>query len=203
MEQQDKFYSLTVAGVQRNLPICPVSDTLDIAAFVMFSDVELTVACARELLKKSPDFDVMITAESKGIPLTYEMARQSGKQYFLARKSIKAYMRQPICVEVQSITTAGSQKLYLDQEYAEQMKGKRVLIVDDVISTGQSLQALEKLVNSAGGNIVGRAAVLATPPSGRTSPSWSPCPCSSNNGIFPAAYTNISLSFFWGWEGFL
>ena len=161
MEQQDKFYSLTVAGVQRNLPICPVSDTLDIAAFVMFSDVELTVACARELLKKSPDFDVMITAESKGIPLTYEMARQSGKQYFLARKSIKAYMRQPICVEVQSITTAGSQKLYLDQEYAEQMKGKRVLIVDDVISTGQSLQALEKLVNSAGGNIVGRAAVLA------------------------------------------
>ncbi len=161
METQEKFYPITVAGVQRQLPICPVSDSLDIAAFVMFSDVELTVACAKELLKKCPDFDVMITAESKGIPLTYEMARQSGKQYFLARKSIKAYMRQPICVEVNSITTAGSQKLYLDQEYAEQMKGKRVLVVDDVISTGQSLSALESLVHSAGGNIVGRAAVLA------------------------------------------
>lgn len=161
MESQEKFYSLTVAGVQRNLPICPVSDTLDIAAFVMFSDVELTVACAKELLKKCPEFDVMITAESKGIPLTYEMSRQSGKQYFLARKSIKAYMRNPICVEVKSITTAGGQKLYLDQEYADQMKGKRVLIVDDVISTGQSLSALESLVQSAGGNIVGRAAVLA------------------------------------------
>lgn len=161
MASQEKFYSLTVAGVQRNLPICPVSDTLDIAAFVMFSDVELTVACAKELLKKCPEFDVMITAESKGIPLTYEMSRQSGKQYFLARKSIKAYMRNPICVEVKSITTAGGQKLYLDQEYADQMKGKRVLIVDDVISTGQSLNALESLVQSAGGNIVGRAAVLA------------------------------------------
>ena len=155
MEQQDKFYSLTVAGVQRNLPICPVSDTLDIAAFVMFSDVELTVACARELLKKSPDFDVMITAESKGIPLTYEMARQSGKQYFLARKSIKAYMRQPICVEVQSITTAGSQKLYLDQEYAEQMKGKRVLIVDDFMANGEAVRGLCDLVDQAGAELVG------------------------------------------------
>ncbi len=161
MENQEKFYSLTVAGLERQLPICPISDTLDIAGFVMFSDVELTIACAQELLKKCPDFDVMITAESKGIPLTYEMARQSGKQYYLARKSVKAYMRQPICVEVKSITTAGSQKLYLDQEYADQMKGKRVLVVDDVISTGQSLIALEKLVNAAGGNIVGRAAVLA------------------------------------------
>lgn len=159
MEQ--KYYEMKIAGLTRRLPICPISDKLDIAAFVMFSDVEITVAAAAELLKKCPDFDVMITAESKGIPLAYEMARQSGKQYYLARKSIKAYMRNPICVEVKSITTAAVQKLYLDQEYADGMKGKRVLIVDDVISTGESLHALEELVNTAGGKIVGKATVLA------------------------------------------
>lgn len=159
MEQ--KYYEMKIAGLTRQLPICAVSDTLDIAGFVMFSDVEITIAAATELLKKCPEFDVMITAESKGIPLTYEMSRQSGKQYYLARKGVKVYMRDPICVEVKSITTAASQKLYLDRNYADEMKGKRVLIVDDVISTGESLRALEELVNAAGGNIVGKATVLA------------------------------------------
>ena len=154
-------YTLKVAGLTRELPICPISDKLDIAAFIMFSDVELTVKCSEELLKKCPDFDVIITAESKGIPLGYEMSRQSGKNYIVARKSVKLYMTDPIKVEVRSITTASDQMLFLSKEDVERIKGKRVLIADDVISTGESLKALEALVEKAGGNIVGKAAVLA------------------------------------------
>ncbi len=155
------FYTLNVAGVTRDLPLCAVNDNLCIAGFVMFSDVELTVACAKALLEKLPAFDVMITAESKGIPLAYEMARQSGKQYLLARKSIKVYMREPVEVDVQSITTRGLQKLYLDKTDLAQLSGKRVVIVDDVISTGKSLEALEALVGQSDATVVAKAAVLA------------------------------------------
>ncbi|MBQ9375073.1 MAG: adenine phosphoribosyltransferase [Ruminococcus sp.] len=154
-------YTLKVAGLTRELPVCSVNEKLDIAAFVMFSDVELTVACAKELLKKLPDFDVIITAESKGIPLAYEVAKQSGKRYIVARKSIKLYMTDPIFVSVKSITTEAVQTLYLSQEDAASIDGKRVLILDDVISTGESLIALEKLVAKAGGEISAKAAVLA------------------------------------------
>lgn len=154
-------YTLEVAGLKRDLKICPINEKLDIAAFIMFSDMELTIRCAEELLKKCPDFDVIITAESKGIPLAYEMARQAGKTYVVARKSIKLYMSDTITVEVKSITTANVQKLNLDGGKAEMLKGKKVLVVDDVISTGESLNAMMKLVEAAGGNIVGKAAVLA------------------------------------------
>ncbi len=154
-------YHLTVAGLERELPLCPIGEHLSIAAFVMFSDVELTVACARELLAKAPDFDLIVTAESKGIPLAYEMSRQCGKTYIPARKSQKLYMTNAVCVEVKSITTDAVQKLYLAGADMERMKGKKVLIVDDVISTGESLRALEKLVETAGGILVGKAAVLA------------------------------------------
>ncbi|MBE6860833.1 MAG: adenine phosphoribosyltransferase [Ruminococcus sp.] len=154
-------YTLKVAGLERELKICPVNEKLDIAAFIMFSDVELTVKTAQELIKKCPECDVIITAESKGIPLAYEMARQLGVPYVVARKSVKLYMTDTICVEVKSITTEAVQKLYLDGEKAQLLKGKRVLIVDDVISTGESLNALVKLTESADGNIVGQAAVLA------------------------------------------
>ena len=154
-------YKMTIAGLERELPLCPLNDKLDIAAFVMFSDVEITVASAQELLKKSPDFDVILTAESKGIPLGYEMSRQSGKPYVVARKSVKLYMTDPIAVTVKSITTAAEQTLYLSKEKADMIKGKKVLIVDDVISTGESLKALEELVTEAKGNISGKAAVLA------------------------------------------
>ena len=154
-------YKMTIAGLERELPICAVSDKLDIAAFIMFSDVEVTVAAAEELLKKCPDFDIILTAESKGIPLAYEMARQSGKSYVVARKSVKLYMTDPVEVEVKSITTSEVQKLYLAGEKAELLKGRKVLIVDDVISTGESLKALEKLTNAAGGEIAAEAAVLA------------------------------------------
>lgn len=154
-------YTLNVAGLTRELPLCHASDTLDIAAFVMFSDVELTVKCTQELLKKCPEFDIIITAESKGIPLAYEAARQSGKNYIVGRKSVKLYMTDPIAVDVKSITTEKLQTLYLSQEDVARLDGKRVLIVDDVISTGESLIALEKLVEAANGRIVGKAAVLA------------------------------------------
>lgn len=157
----NKTYTLNVAGVTRELKICPINDKLDIAAFVMFSDVELTVATATELIKKIPDCDVIITAESKGIPLAYEISRQLGKKYYVARKSVKAYMTDPISVNVHSITTAGTQTLYLDKFEAGEINGKKVVIVDDVISTGESLAAVQKLVNEAGGNIVANAAVLA------------------------------------------
>lgn len=155
-------YPMTIAGVQRELPLCKVSDELYIGAFVIFGDQELTVACARDLLKKAPEYDYIITAEAKGIPLAHEMARQAGdKKYILARKGPKLYMSGVFEVCVRSITTAKEQRLYLDTADAELMKGKRVLIVDDVISTGESLKALEALVEKAGGNIVGRMAILA------------------------------------------
>ncbi len=157
----DNFYELKVAGLKRQLPICKVNDELSIAAFIMFSDVELTVACARDLLKKAPEFDVIVTAEAKGIPLAYEMARQSGKNYVACRKMSKLYMKNPVEVEVQSITTARKQTLFLDQNEMDYLKGKKILIVDDVISTGGSLLALETIVNKAEGDIVGKAAVLA------------------------------------------
>ena len=154
-------YRLEVAGLTRELPICKVNDHLSIAAFIMFSDVEITIASAKELLSRAPEFDVILTAESKGIPLAYEMSRQSGKKYLLARKSVKLYMRDPVEVNVKSITTAAPQKLYLDADDLSYLKGKRVLVVDDVISTGRSLHSLEQLVEIAGGEIAGKAAVLA------------------------------------------
>lgn len=157
----NEFYTLKVAGLTRELPVCPLNETLSIAGFVMFSDVELTMACAEALLARLPQYDVLITAESKGIPLAYEMSRQSGKKYLLARKSIKLYMRDPVGVDVKSITTERIQTLYLDAADKDYLVGKRVAIVDDVISTGESLSALEALVEKSGGKIVAKAAVLA------------------------------------------
>ena len=160
MEQM--YYNMTIAGCDRALPLCPLTDDLMIGAFVIFGDPELTTACADALLKKVPEYDYMITAEAKGIPLIHEMARQSGaEKYFIARKGAKAYMPDPISVEDQSITTAGVQKLFLGRDDAELIRGKRVLLMDDVISTGGSLHAMEALVQEAGGTVAGKVAVLA------------------------------------------
>lgn len=153
---------MKIAGIDRALPLCPLNDELYIGAFVIFGDPELTTACAKELLKKAPEYDYMLTAESKGIPLVHEMARLAGNQkYFLARKKPKLYMRDIFEVEVRSITTEGSQMLYLDGYDAALMKGKKILIVDDVISTGESLKALETLVKEAGGTVCGKMTILA------------------------------------------
>ena len=155
-------HTMTIAGLERNLPLCRVTDDLYIGAFVIFGDAPLTVACAAELLKKAPEYDYLITAEAKGIPLAHEMARQHGDaDYFIARKHTKLYMTSVFESSVRSITTDAEQHLYLDGKDAEKIKGKKILIVDDVISTGESLRALEVLVEKAGGIICGRMAILA------------------------------------------
>ena len=157
-------YPMHVAGLDRDFPICKVTDDLYIGAFIMFGDAELTVRCAEELLKLAEgiDYDYLFTAEAKSIPLIHEMARQSGaKKYFIARKGPKAYMPDPIHVEDKSITTAGVQKLYLGRDDADLIRGKRIVLMDDVISTGGSLHAMEELVKMAGGTVVERIAVLA------------------------------------------
>lgn len=155
-------YPLQVAGLKRDLPICKVTDDLYIGAFVIFGDVELTVACASALFKIAPEFDYMISPEAKSIPLIHEMARQSGSnKYILARKVPKLYMRDLFKAEVTSITTEKPQVLYLDGDDARLMEGKRILVVDDVISTGESIRAVEELVKKAGGILAGKIAILA------------------------------------------
>ena len=156
-------YKMNIAGLDRELPLCKVSDDLYIGAFIMFGDAEITVACARELLARAPkDYDYLLTAEAKSIPLIHEMARQSGAtKYFIARKGPKVYMPDPISVADQSITTLAQQMLYLGSDDAELIKGKKIVIMDDVISTGGSLKAMEALVHKAGGEVVAKIAVLA------------------------------------------
>ena len=155
-------HKMKIAGLDRALPICKVTDDLYIGAFVIFGDAPLTVACASELVKIAPEYDYLITAEAKGIPLAHEMARQRGDDfYFVARKHPKLYMTSVFGVDVRSITTDAEQHLYLDGADAERMKGKKILLVDDVISTGESIKAVETLVQKAGGDIVGKMCILA------------------------------------------
>lgn len=154
-------YKINIAGVERDLPICPISDKLDIAGFVMFGDIEIISASAKALMDKCPEHDIIVTAESKGIPLAQEMARIGCASYVVARKGIKAYMQNPISVEVKSITTAQVQKLYFSEADCDLLKDKKVLIVDDVISTGESLIALERLLEQTECKVVGKACVLA------------------------------------------
>lgn len=156
-----EYYNIKIAGLERKLKRFAVSDSLDIAAFILFGDTEITIAASSELLKKVPEFDIILTPEAKSIPLAYEMSRQSGKPYVVARKGMKVYLGEPVKVEVRSITTDRVQTLYLGSDEAELMKGKKVLIVDDVISTGESLIAIRKLVAEAGGKEVAACAVLA------------------------------------------
>ncbi len=154
-------YKMTIAGLERELPICKVNDKLDIAGFVIFGDVEMTVAAAGELIKKCPDFDFIVAPEAKAIPLAHEMARQSGKPYFICRKGAKLYMQSPVSVNVRSITTDKEQTLFMDSLEGEQLRGKKIIILDDVISTGESLLAVRKLVEQFDADIVAQAAILA------------------------------------------
>lgn len=156
-----EYYTMKIAGLERKLQKFAVSDALDIAGFIIFGDTELTIAGCKELLGKVPEFDVILTPEAKSIPIAYEMARQSGKPYIVARKGIKVYMGEPIKVSVRSITTQKEQTLYLGQSDVSLLKGRKVLIVDDVISTGESLSAVRELVKTAGGIEAASCAFLA------------------------------------------
>ncbi len=156
-----EFYKMTIAGLERELPICKLNDKLDIAGFIIFGDVEITVESAKALIEKCPEFDFIVTPEAKSIPLAYEMSRQSGKKYFVCRKGPKLYMKDPVHVEVRSITTDKVQTLYLDSLEGEQLRNKRVLVLDDVISTGESLKAVEVLLSKFDANVVAKAAILA------------------------------------------
>ena len=156
-----EYYRVNIAGMERDLLRCPLNDKLDIAAFIIFGDVELTVHAAAELLKRLPEFDYIVTPEAKSIPLAYELSRQSGKKYFVARKKPKLYMKDPVIVNVRSITTESVQTLIMDSIEGEQIRGKRVVILDDVISTGESLKAVEELCAKFDANVVAKAAVLA------------------------------------------
>ena len=179
------YYRMKVAGIERDLPLCPINDELYIGAFILFGDVELTEKSAEALYAKAPEHDVMITAESKGIPLIHAMCRCSGKnRYVLARKSVKLYMKDVVSCVTKSITTGDVQTLYIDGSDAEYMKGKKVLIVDDVISTGGSLRSLENLVEKAGGEVVGKMAILAEGDAiGRTDITYlAPLPLFDKNG---------------------
>lgn len=156
-----EFHSMKIAGLDRKLKMFPVSDKLDIAAFILFGDVEITIAAAEKLLEKAPEFDYIVTPEAKSIPLAYEMSRQSGKPYIVIRKGVKVYMGDPISVSVRSITTQKEQHLYLGEDEVALIKGKKVLIVDDVVSTGESLAAVRELLNKAGCIEAATCAVLA------------------------------------------
>lgn len=157
----DKYYRVDIAGLERDLLRCPLNDKLDIAAFILFGDVEVTVHSAEKLLERLPEFDYIVTPEAKSIPLAYEMSRQSGKKYFVARKKAKLYMKEAVSVNVRSITTDAEQTLIMDSLEGEQIKGKRVVILDDVISTGESLKAVEALCAKFDANVVAKACVLA------------------------------------------
>ncbi len=154
-------YKMTIAGCERELPLCRINEHLRIAAFILFGDTEITVKSAAALLEKLPEFDIILTAEAKGIPIGYELSRQSEKPYVVARKSVKLYMTDPVFVEVNSITTEKKQTLYIDKAKADLLKGKKVLIIDDVISTGESVFALQELCRKVDAEIVCNACVLA------------------------------------------
>ncbi|MBQ4338186.1 MAG: adenine phosphoribosyltransferase [Clostridia bacterium] len=156
-----EFYTMKIAGLERNLPVCAVNEKLDIAGFIIFGDVEMTIKASEELLKKLPEFDYIVTPEAKSIPIAYEMSRQSGKKYFVARKKAKLYMKEPVSVSVRSITTNGEQTLIMDALEGRELTGKRVVILDDVISTGESLKAVEELCARFSANVVAKCAVLA------------------------------------------
>lgn len=155
-------YEITIAGITRHLPIVKIKDELQLASFVILGDTELTTVAANELKQRLPEVDILVTAETKGIPLVHELAKQMNmSHYVVARKSVKAYMQQPFISQATSIASQTKQLLCLDVSDVALIKGKRVALVDDVISSGESIRALADLVEKAGGDIVAKASIIA------------------------------------------
>ncbi len=158
----NKTYELNVANVTRKLPIIKISEDLAIASFVILGDTQLVCSAAKELVKRLPEVDILVTAEAKGIPLVFEISRLLDmEKYIVARKSVKSYMNNPLVNEVESITTKNKQILCLDNNDVDSIKGKKVAIIDDVISTGESIKTVEALVEKAGGIVSAKVAILA------------------------------------------
>ena len=158
-----KYYTVDIRGFEANLPILPLPSGINIAFFNLHGDNELTEHSAKELAKELTDCEVIVTAESKGLQLAHCVSRELNQRYYaVARKSKKLYMQDGIEVTIESsITTGKEQKLYLSKHDTDLLKGKKVAIVDDVVSTGASLAGLEALVEKAGGIIHKKAFVLA------------------------------------------
>ncbi len=156
-----RFYRLELCGLTRELPLVEVAPGLSIASFVILGDTELVTTVAPEIVRRLPKVEALVVAEAKGIPLAHEVSRLLGMNYLVARKSVKPYMEEPLTDEVHSITTQRKQLLCLDGKDAAFLRGKRVALIDDVVSTGESIAALERLVRRAGGQVVAKAAILA------------------------------------------
>jgi adenine phosphoribosyltransferase len=157
----ENTYELHISGLTRHLKKVKISDDLVIASFVMLGDTELIERTAEDLYRKLPnDIDYLVCPEAKGIPLTHAIARRLGINYVIVRKSVKGYMKNPVIEKVQSITTREPQIIVLDGLDAEKLTNKRVCIVDDVVSTGGSLKALERLLSHVQCTVVAKVAVL-------------------------------------------
>lgn len=155
-------YTITIAGITRHLPLFEVAPGVRIAILNILGDTELVQAVARELARRLRGIqaDVLVTAEAKSIPLIHELAVQMGLPYVVLRKAYKPYMGEALQAETLSITTGKPQTLYLDEKDRRLIQGKRVILVDDVISTGSTLQGMRLLVEKAGATTVAQAAIL-------------------------------------------
>jgi adenine phosphoribosyltransferase len=162
-------YEIELLGIRRRLPVVPISDKLWIAAFVLWGDVELTNACARAIAARIQPlaFDYIVSIEAKALPLVHMVATYLSdpvaglyRPYVVLRKSVKSYMARPLTVQVKSITTSSTQTLVLDGPDADRLRGSRVVVVDDVVSTGGSLRACDELLRQVGAQVIARAAVL-------------------------------------------
>jgi len=155
-------YTVEVAGLKRDLRLFEIKPGLKIAILNILGDTEFVQVCAQELAKKlkDTDYDVLVTAEAKSIPLAYALSAETKKPYVVLRKSYKPYMGNALKAETLSITTGQPQTLILDEKDVELMKGRKAVILDDVISTGSTLQGMRMILNQAGSNVVAEAAIF-------------------------------------------
>lgn len=155
------YHEVEINGLTRRLPRFPVADGLEIAVFNLLGDTEVVEAAAESLATRIPDsVDALVTAETKSVPLAYELARRTGKPWVVLRKTYKPYMGDVASATTHSITTGAEQTLYLDEKDREIVAGRRVLLVDDVVSTGSTVDGMRAVMEQVGAEIAGVAAVF-------------------------------------------